>query len=78
MEILLEAILALMASEVLQQKLATYEQPFSAHNYYRVSYYHTQCNCFKEKQTVKKKNPFVPSHRANDLPVELCTICRTH
>lgn len=53
--LLFEAILALMASEVLQQKLATYKQPSSAHNYYRVSYYHTQCNCFKEKQTVKKK-----------------------
>lgn len=53
---LLEAILALMTSEVLQQKLVTHEQPPLADNCCKISYYHTQCSCLKERLAVPQQS----------------------
>lgn len=67
--LLLEAILALMASEVLQEKLATYEQPFSARNCCKDSYYHAQCHCFKKRQIAKENK--IPLHQVTGQTTHL-------
>lgn len=53
---LLEAILALMTSEVLQQQLVTHEQPPLANNRCKVSSYHTQWSCLKERLAVPEQS----------------------
>jgi len=73
---LFEAILALTASEVLQQS----QLPMHGHPQLMIAVRSLIIthNAVVSRKDKLRKNPFAPNRRANHLPTELCITCRTH